>query len=210
MPLFHWNSPRRNFTALLAATFLLVTSAPGEQTGTPETLSTTEKTEILNRLWPAAEAGDSGAQFSLGTAYDSGFGVEQAPEKAAFWYTKAAQQGHRDAQFNLATLYEEGLGVTRNRLSAIHWYRRAAAKGSIGAQSNLGRLLATDKPPDYQGALFWFKQAAGAGHMEAKHNLGLLYLNGLGTEASLEKAKALFEEIQADYPPAAQALTEIQ
>jgi len=48
----------------------------------------------------AAEQGHAGAQYMLGSCYDSGYGVgvPQDVEKAAYWYGKAAAQGDKLAQ----------------------------------------------------------------------------------------------------------------
>jgi len=39
----------------------------------------------------AAERGDAGSQFDLGTLYDKGQGVPQNYSEAAGWYRKAAE-----------------------------------------------------------------------------------------------------------------------
>lgn len=168
-----------------------------------------EKAKIVEQLLEKARYGDPEAQFSLATAYDSGYGVPQDHSSAAHWYEKAAEQGHAWARFNLGVLNEEGLGVPQNRANALHWYRMAAEAGLAEAQSNLGRLYTEGPIPDYPVALAWFKRASDAGHAEAKFNLAQMHRYGLGTEQDLSKALSLLNEVKADYPPAAQLLQEL-
>lgn len=49
----------------------------------------------------AAELGHAGAQYKMGTLYQSGIGVAQDPETAILWYSKAADQGYERAQKRL-------------------------------------------------------------------------------------------------------------
>jgi TPR repeat protein len=49
----------------------------------------------------AAEQGHAGAQYTLGTMYDRGWGVAKDMTQAAEWYRRAAKQGYAMAQDEL-------------------------------------------------------------------------------------------------------------
>ena len=160
-----------------------------------------------------AEAGDVAAQFSVGTAYDSGHGVAQNLLKAAMWYERAAKQGHGDAQFNLAVLYHEGEGVHQDYRQAIYWYQQAAADGMPEAYNNLGLMYANGLgvEQDYSKAYAHFKAAAQKKFTDGQYNLGLLYQSGLGTGQNLLLAFELYARAKGNHPDAAlayQALSE--
>ena len=125
-------------------------------------LALAEPMADVAELIPEAEAGDAQAQFSLGTAYDSGYGVDKDLLQAAIWYEKAAKQGHVEAQFNLASLYDEGAGVRQDVRQAIYWYEHAANQGMPAANNNLGLLYASGQliDQDYEKAFGYFKKAA--------------------------------------------------
>lgn len=89
-------------------------------------------------LQQAAQAGNAGAQNTLGFMYDQGMGVAEDDAEAVRWYRKAAEQGHADAQFNLAVMYENGEGVPQDIAEAIRLYRMAAEQGHVKALARLG------------------------------------------------------------------------
>ncbi|MFD9106642.1 trypsin-like peptidase domain-containing protein [Streptomyces virginiae] len=64
-----------------------------------------------------------------------------------------------------------------NRPVTISGFERAAQAGEPSAMFNLGVLLATQEPPDLDGARRWYEQAAQAGHAGAMFNLGMLLAN---------------------------------
>lgn len=57
---------------------------------------------------------DPDAQFTLGRAYEKGWGVPQDEGKAIKLYTSAAMQHHRGALSELIHRYELGLGVEKD------------------------------------------------------------------------------------------------
>lgn len=159
------------------------------------------------QLFEKATAGDAAAQFSLGTAYDSGHGVQADPLKAALWYEKAAKQNHVDAQFNLAVLYDEGTGVRQDFRQAVYWYEQAASQEMAEASNNLGLMYAHGHgvERDYEKAYGYFKKAADMKFSDALYNLGLLHQEGMGTNKDLLQAFALFAQARADNGSAAKA-----
>ena len=135
------------------------------------------------RIWkPLALKGDAASQYSLGTAYYHGNGVEKNYKQAVKWFIKAAAQNEHRAQINLGWMYQNGYGVTKNYSKAITLYRKAATKGVAGAQNNLAQMY--DKgfgvPIDRKIALKWYKKAAAQGDSRAQTSLGMMYFMGYG------------------------------
>ena len=113
-------------------------------------------------LWrPLAEKGDAAAQYSLGTLYAEGKGVEQNDATAFLWFQRAANQGHAAAQYNVGASYAAGAGVAQSDASAAKWFQRAANQGMVFAQLNLGLLYAsgTGVPQDNVEAFKWLELA---------------------------------------------------
>jgi len=113
-------------------------------------------------LWrPLAEKGDAAAQFSLGTLYAEGKGVEQNDATAFLWFQRAANQGDATAQYNMGASYAEGAGIGKSYVDAAKWFRRAADQGMAFAQLNLGLLYAAGNgvPQDNVEAFKWLELA---------------------------------------------------
>ena len=66
----------------------------------------------LRELTPAAEAGNTLAQFTLAFMYSDGRGVTQDEAMAVTWYGRAAELGHMDAQYALGYMLANGRGVS--------------------------------------------------------------------------------------------------
>ena len=132
-----------------------------------------------------ADAGDAGAQYTLGWMYEGGRGVPPDFVQAAAWYRKAAEQGHVIAQCNLGTMYLfRGLrgGGPRDYARAAPWLRKAAEQGASRAQYNLGRMYQSGSgvQQDYGQAAMWFRKAADQGHPNAQQALGDMHADGDG------------------------------
>jgi hypothetical protein len=113
-------------------------------------------------LWrPLAEKGDAEAQYSLGTLYAEGKGVEQNDATAFLWFQRAANQGVAAAQYNVGASYATGAGVGKSDVDAAKWFRRAADQGMAFAQLNLGLLYAAGNgvPQDDVEAYKWLELA---------------------------------------------------
>jgi localization factor PodJL len=142
----------------------------------------------------AALAGNSVAQYELGTRLADGRDVNRDFKMAALWFEKAATQGLAPAQFRLGTLYEKGLGVQRDETIAKLWYQRAAERGNAHAMHNLAVLTAEGgaNKPDYATAAGWFRKAAELGVRDSQYNLAILYARGLGVEQNLAQSYLWF------------------
>jgi TPR repeat protein len=113
-------------------------------------------------LWrPLADKGDATAQYSLGTLYLEGKGVEQNDATAFLWFQRAANQGHAVAQYNVGASYAAGAGVAKSDVDAAKWFQRAANQGMVFAQLNLGLLYASGVgvPQDNVEAFKWLELA---------------------------------------------------
>lgn len=113
-------------------------------------------------LWrPLAEQGDAEAQYSLGTLYAEGKGVEQNDATAFLWFQRAANQGVAAAQYNVGASYATGAGIGKSDVDAARWFRRAADQGMAFAQLNLGLLYAAGNgvPQDDVEAYKWLELA---------------------------------------------------
>jgi TPR repeat protein len=120
----------------------------------------------------AAEAGDKGAQYALGTMYHEGEGVERDLVHAAYWYTQAAQRGHTEAQYWLCIMHREAIGVPRDYAEAFYWCRRAAETGHAQALFAVGQFyfdgLGNGFTRDHVRAYVWFSRAALRGDGDAE------------------------------------------
>jgi TPR repeat protein len=78
-------------------------------------------------LSPLARYGYARAQTMLGFMYESGQGVPQDYDAAAYWYRVAAEQGDVTAQSLLGLMYDKGHGVPLDDVAAYKWLNLAAA-----------------------------------------------------------------------------------
>ena len=168
----------------------LVANALADIYSANEALDRGEFAAAAREFKALAEAGDAGAQASLGYLYYAGEGVPQDYEQAVFWYGKAAVQGNRDAQYNLAVAYAFGEGVAPDLAEAALWYRRAAQQGHTLAQYSLGLSHASGEgvARDAAEAARWFRAAAGQGYAPAQRQLAHLYNSGAGVARDYAEA----------------------
>ena len=73
--------------------------------------------------------------------------------------------------------------------------RVAAENGDAQSAFSYGYALTFPESgePDYAIGRYWLVQAADAGLAEANHVLGLIYRDGIGTEAELDRSRAFLE-----------------
>jgi TPR repeat protein len=165
-----------------------------------------------------ANAGNSNAQYDIGTMYQNGRGVAASRDTAIEWYQKAAAQnnqkaisrlnliqsnelrfnralvlageGDTDSQYDLGNMYMEGIGVDMDKAKAIDWYGKAAAQGYEKAQYKLGLIYYEESSPekDISLAFRYFNEAAGKGHPAAQFHIGKMYASGQGVKRDYEMA----------------------
>ena len=112
----------------------------------------------LAELRALADAGEAGAQFTLGQMYCGG----NAHAEAVAWYHKAAEQGHVEAQHKLGRMYHDGWGVPQDFAEASAWYHKAAEQGQPQALWRLGDMHreGSGVPRDAVEAHRWYNLAA--------------------------------------------------
>jgi TPR repeat protein len=194
-----------------------------------------DTSESTGALRIAADKGDAVAQFLLGHAYESGFGVAKDMAETSYWYglaaearpatantepavkdfaqawdayRKLAEQGDRNAELYLGLAYDLGQDVPRNAQEAARWYRKAAAQGSGSAASNLGVIYFNGDgvPKDDVEAASWFRSAANRGCASAQYSLGRLYFMGDGVSRNPTEAANWLEKAAVQGNAGAQKL----
>lgn len=167
-----WWRPLRHQTLLLAALMTIAPLAPAEEDydAGKRAYLTGDYAEAL-RIWqPLGDAGNKFAQFSLGSLYFEGAGVEKNYADSAKWFQLAAEQGYAPAQFNLGNAFKHGQGVEQDDLKAAEWWRKAADQDFAPAQFNLGTqyYFGRGVPKDEETAILWYRRAAKNGHAQAQ------------------------------------------
>jgi TPR repeat protein len=124
-----------------------------------------EYAKELNRLIPLVKNGDAVSQYSLGTMYEDGRGVEKNIKKAIELYKLAADQNFIEAQYYLGVIYDKGLGVPSDYVKARQWFQIAAKNGHSKAQYNYAVMLlrGSGGPVDKEKAMVWLKKSDAQG-----------------------------------------------
>ena len=127
---------------------------------------------LVATLLEFVEEGSPGAQFLLGSLYDTGQqGVPEDDTEAVRWYRLAAEQGLAEAQVNLGVMYDNGEGVPEDDTEAARWYRLAAEQGHAKAQLNVALQYITGEgvPADHVQAYAWLNMAVAGGDPHAEN-----------------------------------------
>ncbi len=87
---------------------------------------------MKKHLLPAADRGDTEAQFNLGIMYENGLddsrcAVEGGRPEAMRWLLAAAEQGLPRAQIKLAEIYAGEPKIPENSVKACGWYLLATS-----------------------------------------------------------------------------------
>jgi TPR repeat protein len=151
----------------------------------------------IDLLSPLANAGDSEAEFLLGSLYLTEY--EGMPAKAAFeWFKKAAKQDHPEACYHLYTFPESCEFVSPlDDSERVALLIRAGELGSLDAQYDLGASYATGDwpgPKDEAEAVKWYTKVAKQGSLEAQFNLGFMLLEGEGGRQDSNEGIAWIEK----------------
>jgi len=75
--------------------------------------------------------------YNIGRMYQFGYGVEEDPEMAYYWYRKAADAGEGEAAYMVGWCTENNYGT---KDAALEWYKRAAELGWADAEADIERL----------------------------------------------------------------------
>jgi len=185
----------------------LATAAETYETGKRAYLAG-EHAEAL-RIWqPLADAGNKFAQFSLGSLYFEGAGVENSYEDSAKWFRLAAEQGYAPAQFNLGNAYKHGQGVGQDDAKAAQWWRKAAEQEFAPAQFNLGTqyYFGRGVPKDEDTAILWYRRAAENGHAQAQRLFSMTDSPASNVQASSRPAATASQTETTPAPATAAAV----
>jgi TPR repeat protein len=123
----------------------------------------------LNAWNPAAQQGDTDAEYNVGQLYRLGQGVKINYLTAQSYYIKAAQKDHPLAQLNLGTMYYSGkLGVDEEE-SAFYWLHKAAENDNAEAQWMIAVMLFNGQGviQDSIAAYSWLTLASEQHHPQA-------------------------------------------
>ncbi|ORE90166.1 peptidoglycan-binding protein [Aurantimonas sp. 22II-16-19i] len=117
----------------------------------------------------AADRDFAPAEYSLGTLYEKGNGVERDLARARDAYLAAADGGNVRAMHNLAVLYATGIDGKSAPAEAAKWFEKAASYGMPDSQYNLGILYARGAGVDQDLARSykWFSIVAKSGDTDA-------------------------------------------
>lgn len=135
----------------------------------------------LEEMLRSGETADPAVQYSIGTAYLNGDGVEQDYKQAVYWISKAAEQGDQIAQYDLSVMYLNGEGVEQDYGKGFYWVSKAAAQqGLPEAQFNLAVMYANGNGVEVNlpMALEWHTKAAEQGLVQSQNILGRTYYDG--------------------------------
>ncbi len=183
-------------------------SQPVEEPGFSYTYHTWVPLPTLPELQAAADAGQSGALFELGDAYELGLGVKTDLAKAQELYRQAGTRGEARALVRLAWGHQTGGWGKVDIAAALDAYVAADALRCPKASLALARLFAegADGAPKSEAmAEYWYRrnfaaiQAGDDSRSDKKIHLGLsalplMYLyNRHQDAASLVKMEKLWE-----------------
>ena len=109
-------------TPLIILITLILIPIKSNKSNARTKIITEEEFEKIKKL---AENGEPSSQNKIGWFYDQGIVVNENPQKAVEWYSKAANQGFSKAQINLGVMNEIGRGTPQNFKKATIWYSLA-------------------------------------------------------------------------------------
>ena len=142
-------------------------------------------------LKAAADQGNSDAQWMYAICLKDGAGVNKNEPLALQYFTKSAEQGNAEGQFNLGCLLRDGIGCQPNLVQAMQWFQLASQQNNDGATYNLA-VLYEDNSPALAAQLY--EKLAAKGVSDAQYNLGVMYMNGTGVPANMQRAIELFKQ----------------
>ncbi|MBK8066056.1 MAG: sel1 repeat family protein [Rhodanobacteraceae bacterium] len=147
----------------------------------------------------AAESGHAQAQFTLGSMYAFGQGVDESKATARAWYEKAAAQHHPRALFNLGLYHDRGIGVAEDRPRALMFYKLGALAGDGQASYNAGQLLVLGDgvQADAREGLRYFRIAADLAIPQAQMALGWVHERAIGVDRDVPTALDWYARAEA-------------
>ena len=153
-----------------------------------------ERDEAAEQLEQLADAGDTHAQYIIGTAYRDGGLLIPDTAKAQKLLERAAEQDLDAAQYALGKLYLSDDADVHDPAKGIYWLKRSADNGNDFAAYRLGKEYLSGKNTikDAETAVSYLRQAANNRNAYAQYLLGKLYLMGEGIPKDKEAAQYWF------------------
>ena len=153
-----------------------------------------ERDEAAEQLEQLADAGDTHAQYIIGTAYRDGGLLIPDTVKAQKLLKRAAEQGLGAAQYALGKLYLSDDADVHDPAKGIYWMKRSADSGNDHAAYRLGKeyLSGKNTVKDAETAVSYLRQAADNGSAYAQYLLGKLTLMGEGVPKDMDAAYEWF------------------
>eukprot|EP00439_Symbiodinium_sp_Y106_P019932 s4154_g2.t1 len=150
----------------------------------------------VDRIVKEAEAGNTHAQFRLGSMYYEG--EKFAPDKAqaSYWFMQAAQAGLPEAQYQISRMLFLGDGVEADAEYAMRFLKLAAERGHVESMHNLGvKLYFGDGiGNDRRTAASWFLKASEQGFPQSQNNLGWMLYCGDGVPMNTQEGLKWLEK----------------
>lgn len=153
-----------------------------------------ERDEAAEQLEQLADAGDTHAQYIIGTAYRDGGLLIPDTVKAQKLLERAAEQDLDAAQYALGKLYLSDDADVHDSAKGIYWLKRSADNGNDYAAYRLGKEYLSGKnvSKDTSTAAEYLRQAADNGNAYAQYLLGKLTLMGEGIPKDMDAAYEWF------------------
>lgn len=147
-------------------------------------------------LKSAAETGHAKAQFHLALQYMEMSDVKDDRELAMEgikWARNAADQGEAVAQLLMVATHITGEYLPKDGVEILRWAQLAYAQGSAMGAAMVGKMYAfgfDGLEPEPEKALVPLLYAFKANFDIAAVDLGIMYLNGLGVDKDIDKARS--------------------
>jgi len=141
----------------------------------PQTL---KPEQILALIQQAAAKGYWPAMHNLAVSYYEGYGVEESPEKALYWFKEIQKLDIPEGYTDMMMVYDKGIGVASDPSKFREYMIKAAKAGDPDSQFYLAHDLygQQDRDSHYLGyALKLWQCAAEQGHKQAHFFLALHY-----------------------------------
>jgi TPR repeat protein len=155
-----------------------------------------------NRLKAKAEAGDSEAQWHVGSWLEDGLADPQGRilvranvRAAARWYGLSASAENSTGQIHFGVLLSDGRGVRRDDAEALRWFKRALRQGDACAPNNIACVY-RDRG-NKRLAMFWYRRAVACGDGDALVEVGRRYYAGAGVRSDPKRAVRCFYQAVA-------------
>ncbi|CAE7459076.1 esiB [Symbiodinium natans] len=150
----------------------------------------------VERIVKEAEAGNTHAQFRLGSMYYEGEKMSTDKAKASYWFMQAAQAGLPEAQYQISRMLFLGDGVEADTEYAMRFLKLAAGRGHVESMHNLGAKLyfGDGIENDRRTAASWFLKAAQEGFPQSQNNLGWMLYTGDGVPMNTQEGLKWLEK----------------